>query len=491
MVKAKSFSILMVLALVLSLGAVIMTQRQALAQPPQDWAKTYGGNNEDKGYAVQQTSDGGYIVAGSTESFGAGGSDFWVFKLKTNGDVEWQKTYGGTEHDRARAIQETSDGYIVAGSTYSFSQGEDDFWVLKLKPDGEVEWQKSYGGRDRDFCTSLQKSSDGGYIVAGCTQTFGGGGGNFWVLKLDSSGAVTWEKTYGGTNFDSAYSIQETTDGYVVAGRTHLFGTGGDMWLLKLDKDGNVNWQKTYGGTDWDSANSVRQTSDGYIVAGATVSFGAGSANFWVLKLDTSGNVVWQKTYGGSDSDQATSIQQSSDGGYIVTGSTESFGAGDKDFWVLKLDSGGNVNWQKTYGGSEWEQAWSIQQDSDGGYVVAGSTESFGVGNYDFWILKLNEGGSIPECPLGVDSAASITTSNVTASNTDISGANSTAVVDSTNVTPSDSHCTIETQCSTPPPVGGEAYPINRLGLLAPWIAVVMAIIAGTAIFIKRSRVQI
>jgi uncharacterized delta-60 repeat protein len=404
------------------------------------WAKTYGGSDSEGAYSIQQTSDGGYIVAGETESFGAGNFDLWVLKLDSSGNIQWQKTYGGSDRDWAYSIQQTSDGgYIVAGETYSFGAGDSDFWVLKLDSSGNIQWQKTYGGTDYDSANSIQQTSDGGYIVAGGTDSFGAGWGDFWVLKLDADGNIQWQKTYGGTDGDRARSIQQTKDGgYIVAGHTYSFGAGySDFWVLKLDANGNIQWQKTYGGSNWDWANSIQQTSDGgYIVAGRTWSFGAGWGDFWVLKLDADGNVQWQKTYGGISSDWAHSIQQTSDGGYIVAGETYSFGAGSADLWVLKLDSSGNIQWQKTYGGTDYDSANSIQQTTDGGYIVAGVTESFGAGNFDLWVLKLDSNGNITGC-------SAERSSNATVNTTDVSGNDSSATVASTSVNPATSNATI------------------------------------------------
>jgi uncharacterized delta-60 repeat protein len=425
------------------------------------WAKTFGGSNDDFAYSVQQTTDGGYIVAGKTDSFRAGGWDYWVLKLNSTGGVTWQKTYGGTGDDEAYSVQQTSDGgYIVAGWTTSFGAGASDAWILKLNSTGDVTWQKTYGGTGNDYAYSIQQTSDGGYIVAGATNSFGAGEWDFWVLKLNSTGGVTWQKTYGGTNSDLAESVQQTSDGgYIVAGMTRSFGGGSyDIWVLKLNSTGGVSWQKTYGGTGDDEAYSVQQTSDGgYIVAGSTNSFGAGGYDFWVLKLNSTGGVTWQKTYGGTSNEFARSVRQTSDEGYIVVGGTSSFGAGGVDIWVLKLNSTGGVSWQKTYGGTGDDMAYSVQQTSDGGYILPGTTNSFGAGGYDIWVLKLNSTGSIVfDGGIG----ASTTTTNVVPSNTSatvtttsVTGTNSTATVQNTAVTPQDTHATVMVQSPdiTPP----------------------------------------
>jgi len=326
----------------------LMTQGDILctteAPPPQvaSWSRIYGGPNYDEAFALAPTSDGGYVVAGRTASFGVrgGGDDVWVLKLDGQGNVVWQKTYGGTNIDQAFALARTSDGgYVVAGRTASFGAGWDDVWVLKLDGQGNVVWQKTYGGTGDDGAYALAPTSDGGYVVAGYTRSFGGGA---WVLKLDGQGNVVWQKT---SSLDEARAIIPTSDGgYVVAGKTYYWAGRYNVWVLKLDGQGNVQWQKNYGGTDDDEAYAIAPTSDGgYVVAGWTKSFGAGSKDVWVLKLDGQGNVQWQKTYGGTGDDEARAIAPTSGGGYVVAGWTKSFGAGSKDVWVLKLEADGTM----------------------------------------------------------------------------------------------------------------------------------------------------
>jgi hypothetical protein len=359
-------------------------------------------------------------MAGVTLSFGAGEGDAWVLKLGPDGAVEWQKAYGGIKNDKAHSIHQTTDrGYVVAGDTSSFitKKGEIvNLWVFKLGPDGTVEWQKTYGWGDWDMARSIQQTSDGGYIVVGETRSFDTGEEDFWVLKLRSDGTVEWQKTYGGGDKDEAYCVKQTADGgYIVTGATKSYGTGGyDIWVLKLRGNGAVEWQKTYGGVEDDGAFSIQQTSDsGYIVAcegGSGKGFrdaGGDLPDILILKLRPDGTLEWQKSYGGIGWDGAVSVQQTNDGGYIVGGwagspvsrrkETEGFEA---DLLVLKLGADGSVEWQRTYGGIVWDSAHSIQQTTDGGYIAAGVTDSFTpVRRGNIWVLKLDDKGLIaPSC---------------------------------------------------------------------------------------------
>ena len=401
------------LSLVLLLFSFLISgcTRQSTTPSTQNiWQKTYGGGGDDDAWSIQQTKDGGYIVAGSTESFGAGGYDVYLIKLDENGNMVWEKTYGGSDDDRAYSIQQTTDGgYIVAGRTNSFGAGYADVYLIKLDADGKMVWEKTYGGSDDDGAWSIQQTKDGGYIVAGYTSSFGAGGLDVYVIKLDANGNELWKKTYGGSDDEIAVIKQTKDGGYIVAGWTKSFGAGSlDVYIIKLDANGNKVWEKTYGGSGDDWANSIQQTTDGgYIVAGGTYSFGAGSLDVYIIKLDANGTKLWEKTFGESNDDDAWSIQQTKDGGYIVAGYTNSFGAGYEDVYVIKLDENGNKVWEKTYGGSDYDGTYAIQQTKDGGYIVAGYTYSFGAGYSDIYVIKMDsEGNTGPYPPIqGVSGA--------------------------------------------------------------------------------------
>jgi hypothetical protein len=310
------------------------------------WSQTYGGIREEQAYSLIQTSDGGYAIAGRTSSFGSDYSCFWLVKVDSSGNLEWNKTYEGTGFldamNIAYSVVEASDGgYAIAGTAEPELYNHD-FWLVKVDSSGNLEWNKTYGGPDVDVATSVVETSDGGYALAGQTSSFGDGSFDFWLVKTDVSGNMQWDKTYGGIGLEQARSLIQTSDGgYALAGQTSSFGDGSDnFWLVKTDVSGNMQWDKTYGGIGEEKANSLIQTSDGgYALAGETRSSIVAMPDFWLVKVDSSGNLEWNKTYGGPDMDIAYSVVEASDGGYALAGYTDSFGAGSSDFWLVKTES--------------------------------------------------------------------------------------------------------------------------------------------------------
>ncbi len=371
-----------------------------------------GGTNTDFAYSIHQTQDSGYIVAGYADSF--------------NGDVTGHHgNSGNPQHD---------------------------IWIVKLGLIGNIQWQKTLGGSSVDISYDVRQTTDGGYIVAGIpVSTDGdviglhGSSSDYWLVKLDASGNIQWQKSLGGNGADRVMSIGQTFDGgYIMAGLTgsfdgdvtgHNVGVSSDYWIVKVDTSGSIEWQKCFGGYGADEARAVQQTTDGgYIVAGISgsndgdVTVNLGGEDYWVMKLSSTGILQWQKSLGGIYNDEANSIQQTTDGGYIVGGWTESddhdvtglhhgigcSGCFTQDYWVVKLDANGNIQWQKALGGEGSEEAYSVIQSLDGGYVVAGFSESItgdvtghhgsaGSGYHgednasDFWIVKLGVVSNINE----------------------------------------------------------------------------------------------
>lgn len=408
----------------------------AQTSPDIDWQTSLGGSLPDLASSVRQTNDGGYVVAGWAGSNNGnvngnnGGNDYWVVKLDGSGAIQWQKCLGGSGDDRATDIQQTSDGgFIVAGQSdsnngdVSGNPGSSDYWIVKLNSSGDLDWQRSLGGAGFDAARSVQQTLDGGYIVAGSSDSNDGdvsgnnGATDYWVVKLNNAGTIEWQKSFGGSGNDNASAIRQISDGsYLVAGASEsidgdVIGNQGgwDMWVLKLDPFGDLQWQRSLGGTGDDGAGSIHETSDnGYIVAGSTgsndgdVSGNHGLDDCWVVKLDASGVLQWQKTLGGSGVDLANSIHQTLDGGYIVGASTSSNdgdvtgnSGGAYDYWVVKLNGSGSLQWQKAMGGSGDDRSASTWRTSDGGSILAGLSNSNdgdvsgNNGGYDYWVVKL------------------------------------------------------------------------------------------------------
>ena len=361
------------------------------------WDKTFGGSEPDMANSIIQTEDGGYAVAGYTWSKGAGRQDFWVIKLYEDGSIEWDRTFGGSEAEVIYSIIQTKDGgYAIAGKTKSIASGEK-AWVIKLNKRGNKVWDNAFAKRTDDEIFSIIQTADAGYAVCGYTGAKDWGEVDCWVIKLDETVNTVWDKIFGGIGWDETNSILQTEDGgYVVFGFVQSKNKGReDAWIAKLDENGEIVWDKAFGGSQNDEIFSgIKTTDGGYAVCGYTESKGAGGYDAWIAKLDENGEIVWDKAFGGIEADVANSIIQTRDGGYALAGYTWSKGAGREDAWVIKVDENGDVVWDKTFGGSNEDVARCIIQTDDGGYAVAGYTESKGAGRYDVWVMKLDEKGN-------------------------------------------------------------------------------------------------
>jgi hypothetical protein len=406
------------------------------AQPNIQWQTCLGGSNVDEARCIQTTDDGGSIVIGITLSNNGdvsgnhGGNDFWVVRLNSLGTILWQKTLGGSNHDRGFYVQQTNDdGFIVVGYTesnngdVSGNHGDKDIWVVKLNGSGVIQWQKTLGGSNWEDAWCVRQTTDNGFIVAGRSNSLDGdvvgnhGAMDFWVVKLTETGNIEWQKSLGGSLDDIPYSIKQTLDGgYIVAGTTRSndgdvtgFHGSTDYWVVKIDDTGEIEWQKALGTTSLDRANDVFQTNDGgyFVVGEASANNGDvtghhGGYDFWGVKLDSQGAIEWQKALGGSNEEYAKSALQTNDGGFVIAGSTLSSNGdvvgndGGVDFWVVKLSTDGLLKWQKTLGGTQGDWGNSIQQTPDNGFIVAGHAGSNNGdvsgnhGNDDFWVVKLH-----------------------------------------------------------------------------------------------------
>lgn len=366
--------------------------------PEVEWGRIFGGSDNDMAYEVQETLDGGYIFTGFTNSYGEAKEEVWLVKIDKVGNKEWDRTFGGPEREYGFSVQQTSDrGYILAGFSTSYGPGGVDVWLIKTDREGNQEWDRTFGGTPiGDNAFSVQETFDGGYILAGYTSNFGAGARDVWLIKTDADGNQEWDRTFGGPDDEEANCVRQTPDrGYVLAGRTKSFGAGDDdAWLIKTDADGYKEWDITFGGSERDSFSSVRQTSDGgYILAGGTNSFGAGSSDAWMVKTDAQGNKEWENMIGGPDYDYADVALQTSDGGYLLAGIIRPEEASFSSPGIVKTDREGNREWEATFDDS-LRRARFAQQTSDGGYILLGTTSLIGEGKQDTWLIKLRD--SVP-----------------------------------------------------------------------------------------------
>ncbi len=379
-----------------------LTAIPSIAQPPDTlWTRTLGPNDPD-GYAygnsVRQTADGGFIVTGGGYSTAPGtDEEIWLIKTDVDGIEVWNSYFGTPAFDFGTCVQQTADGgYIVCGTENGMDHANV-LWLIKTDVNGNEEWIQTLGvepWEEIDGGNWVEQTPDGGYIVTGFTE-IPGNWTDMWLFKIDSEGTVLWEQTYGeGFYLDRGICVSITSDGgYIVVGVTESFGAGNsDIWLIKTDDLGNEVWNRTFGGISGDEGYEVQETSDGgYIITGSTRN--NDNTDAWLIKTDSEGNEVWLRNFGGPDGDYAKSVQQTADGGYVITGSTSSFGAGGQDVWVIKTDSEGIELWSHTFGGDDVDVGHSIRQTADGGYVICGKTRSFGVHNESVWLIRLAPDG--------------------------------------------------------------------------------------------------
>ena len=423
---------------------ITLTVFSQTQNPNLEWEQTYGGSSSDILYSTITTSDGGYLLGGGTssndgdiQSGNHGSSDFWGVKIDSEGTIEWEQTYGGSDSESIRSTTSTPDGgYLLGGYSnsndgdiQSGNHGSSDFWVVKIDSVGTIEWEQTYGGSLFEGVYSIITTPDGGYLLGGNSNSNDGdiqsgnhGSSDFWVVKIDSVGTIEWEQTYGGseseyiksTNLtnDGGYLLggwSQSTDGDIQSGNHGLY----DYWVVKINSEGTIEWEQTYGGSDMDYLTTTIPTSDGgYLLGGWSQSTDGdiqsgnhGGRDFWVVKIDSEGTIEWEQTYGGSSEEILNSNLPTLDGGYLFGGSTLSNDGdiqsgnqgGDGDFWVVKIDSEGTIEWEQTYGGSESEYIKSTNLTNDGGYLLGGTTtsndgdiQSGNHGLYEYWVVKIN-----------------------------------------------------------------------------------------------------
>ncbi|MEW6157095.1 MAG: FG-GAP-like repeat-containing protein, partial [Verrucomicrobiota bacterium] len=397
----------------------------------------FGGTAIDRLMTVRSTAEGGLVLAGSSDSSssgnkgvsGFGNLDFWIFQLAPTGKKQWESVFGGSSLDELVAAIPTRDGgYLLGGSSRSAPSGnkssthfgDTDFWVVKLDRDGNKQWEGNFGGTDKEVLGALAQTLDGGYLLAGTSDSDASGnksasGGDFedgWLVKLDSRGNKIWDKAFARGFFEHFAAVAATEDGGCVVAGDSAPGDSYDFWIVKLRSDGSIQWERTFGGNQFDVARLIQPTSDGgYVVAGVSLSSiseskttdGYGEADFWVLKLDANGGKQWERTFGGSARDEIHALHQTVDGGFLLAGDTSSGisgikttpNAGGSDWWLMRIDFNGDLIWQKSFGGPDDDFLNTMQRTLLGcalggstGQNLGGSRRVAGFGNRDFWLLQ-------------------------------------------------------------------------------------------------------
>ena len=388
----------------------------ANAQPSREWSVVLGGEGDEFAHDVALSGDGGFVIAGETGSFGAGSQDAWLIKLDSEGAEVWSRTFGGAEGDAAFSVEKTADGgYVLAGKTHSFggaTTSESNFWLVKTNSEGIEEWRRSFADEDSsgthsDVAYAVRQTDDGGFLMVGSSSS--GSRTSMKLLRTDAAGGRLWERTIGDSATTLAYDVVQTADGgYAVAGTTSTSENGSDALLVKVGPDGRTQWTRSLGERYNDEARSLVATSDGgFALGGFTWSIGAGLSDFWLLKTDSSGSIEWQQSFGGIPRDAAHSLIQSADGGYALAGWSESFAGGDR-LWVVKTDQNGALQWSSTHrpdsgetsAGSVSAGGRAIIQSPEGGFLVAGWSGTI-RGARDILALRLEPVEEAPPAPTG------------------------------------------------------------------------------------------
>ena len=405
---------------------------------------TLGGSLNDSGQSITNTSDGGYAILGHTQSIDGDiidkteeNFDYWILKYDAQDQLQWQKTFGGSDNDRGRSLIQTQDGgYALIGSSASndgdatTNNGAQDYWLVKLDATGNISWEKSFGFLGNDIGISVMQTNDQGYILSGILDVTASGGqgntsrasqrhagGDYWILKLNSSGNLEWSHYFGGNFTDTPEGIVQTNDnGYIIAGGSDSEDTdisnnigSYDFWIVKIDASGNLVWEKSFGGTEIDEAKGIVKSNDGnFVIAGETrsnsidVTSNNGAADLWLIKIDNDGNLLWEKNLGGSSFDVARSISTTQDNGFLLVGSSRSNDGdvsqnkGQNDAWVVKVDASGNMQWEIAVGGSNIDFSYGVTELNNGSVIAVGDTSSNdgniieNKGFSDLLLIKIN-----------------------------------------------------------------------------------------------------
>ncbi len=353
--------------------------------------KTFGGDKDDIAYAITATDDGGAIMIGSTRSFGKGRNDMSLIKLDAKGHKVWNKFFGGERKDYGTAVTQTTDGgYVGVGTTKSFGKGGYDYFIVKVDSKGNTLWQRTAGGDGKDQATAVTATKDGGVLVVGSSKSFGKGSYDFYALKLTKEGKVQWRQTAGGKDWDIPKGVVETDNGdFILVGKSESFGDNGyDGFVVKLDHNGKQLWEETYGGKKDDELNAIAKGKNGeFVLVGKTKSFVHHKGDAYILKINEDGDKLLEKTYGGTGKEYATAVTAAKNGDYLIVGSTRSVSNGRADILSIMIDQNGTVKGSGHYGGKKMDIAHGVTQIKDGSFFIAGETESYGNGGIDIFLI--------------------------------------------------------------------------------------------------------
>lgn len=410
-----------------------------------EWVKNFGGSGEDTGQSIIQTIDGGYAILGFSNSVDGDlqyktleVNDYWLLKLDAEGNLQWNQTYGGSKDDRGQSLVQTFDGgYALTGYAMSddgdgsVNQGFHDNWLLKLDASGAIEWEKSFGFSGHDHSYDILQTDDGGFFFTGFLDITSAradgntekgntltrhGVGEFWGTKIDALANLQWRGYFGGSNNDRSHAVVRSEDGgFVMAGFSEsddfdISSTQGsyDYWLVKIDGQGDFLWERSFGGSGIEISYDIDNTLDGgYVVAGNSFSVDGdignykGESDFWLIKVDDFGKLIWERSYGGTGFDAAQAVRSSKDGGYYVVGNSKSSdldatsNSGENDIWIIKTDNQGSLLWQQSFGGTGIDFGYDVVEGRDGSVVLVGASQSSDFpditskGKTDLIVIKL------------------------------------------------------------------------------------------------------
>lgn len=391
-----------ILCMLLPVG--VLGLAAAAAQPPTPlWTHTYGGALLEKGYAVKELPDGGFIFAGETQSFGAGGYDAYLVRTDAQGDTVWTGTYGGTSYEFGYGVSTAPDGgFLVVGVTTSFGAGGRDGFAVRVDADGNLIWQSPYGGASQDAIMDVCRTAADTYVLVGTSYSLGPGTSGLWFLEIDDDGNVVREVSHGGAGADTGWRVQQTSEGgFIIGGFTTSFGAGDkDLWLVKLNGEGGLEWASTFGGVGDDRGYGLAIVPGvGYLIAGYTSSLEVRATDMYLVLTDDAGAPTWARTYGGVGNEIGYAVVPTCEGGILLAGSTTSIPPGDLNTYVVNTDMNGDTLWTTTYSvtGDDWAEA--LQQTQDGGFVLGGSADPGATGNRELYLVRLSGSGPSPVLP--------------------------------------------------------------------------------------------